>query len=403
MTDSLRPAADTLLHFLDDGGLLFSEDSQELYILNASAAFVWSCLENALERDEIVAIVERDYGVASPEAESQIDGLLLQWRALGLLAGTEQNRRLTQPRRGEEEEPTLAQWRSSAPLRWYSERFYKLLGTCFRLRYGTVAQESTVHPVLAHLESSAAEAAQVTAADLVREGEAHLLLLNGRRKERCALLSQLAPLVKWGLLAEAINSHAYLLYVHAGVVRSASGCLLLPAAPGSGKTSLTAALIHAGFTYLSDEVALLEEDTLQVLPVPVSLCIKDSAWDLLAPRHPGLHELAIHHRSDGKIVRYLNPPPAALDPEHERSYPVRWIVFPRYAPALRTELRPVQKADALHRLLKQCLAMPAPLDQRKVASIVRWISSIPCFEMPMSSLDDAVTLVNSLCRRPAAE
>jgi hypothetical protein len=145
-------------------------------------------------------------------------------------------------------------------------------------------------------------------------------------------------------------------------------------------------------------VAPLEEGTLHVRPVPVSLCVKDSAWDLLAPHYPEIRDLAIHHRWDGKIVRYLNPPAAILDPE--KSYPVRWIVFPRYSPDARTQLRPLAKAHALHRLLQQCLAMPAPLDQTKVASLVRWITKIPCYELPMSSLDDAVALVNGLCRRP---
>jgi hypothetical protein len=134
-------------------------------------------------------------------------------------------------------------------------------------------------------------------------------------------------------------------------------------------------------------------------PVPASLCLKDGAWDLLAPRYPEIRDLAIHHRWDGKIVRYLNPPPAALDPEADKSHPVRWIVFPRYSPEACTELRPLAKAHALHRLLQQCLAVPAPLDQAKVASLVNWISEIPCYELPMSSLDEAVALVDGLCQR----
>jgi hypothetical protein len=73
--------------------------------------------------------------------------------------------------------------------------------------------------------------------------------------------------------------------------------------------------------------------------------------------NPEIGELAIH-RSDGKIVRYLNPPRDTLDPEPDRSHPVRWIVFPRYISGTRTALRPLGKAAALHRLLKQCLAMP---------------------------------------------
>lgn len=398
MIDSPEPASGTFLRFLDDGGILFSEGSRDLYVLNATAAFVWCCLEDGLKRNQIVATVEREYGVASAEAKSQIDGLLLQWKELGLLAGTEQGRDPTQPW-GREEECHAAVCQNNEPPPAYSERFYELLSTSFRLRYRTAAQESAVHPVLAHLETQAPTAEQVTGADLVRDGEAHLLMVNGRVKERCALLNQLAPLVKWALLVEAINSHPYVLYVHAGVVRCATGCLLLPAEPGSGKTSLTAALIHAGFAYLSDEVALLEENTLHVRPVPVSLCLKNSAWELLAPRYPELRDLTIHHRWDGKIVRYLNPPAATLDLEPDRSHPVRWIVFPKYSPQARTALRPLGKADALHRLLKQCLAMPAPLDQVKVASLVRWISEIPCYELPMSSLDEAVALVDHLCQR----
>jgi hypothetical protein len=259
-------------------------------------------------------------------------------------------------------------------------------------------QEAAVHPVLAHLETPTSAAGPATTVDLACDGEKHLLLLNGTSSERSASLDELAPLVKGTLLLEAMNDFSYLLYIHAAVVRSASGCLLLPAAPGSGKSSLTAALIRAGFTYFSDEVALLEEGTLNVWPAPVSLCLKDGAWDLLAPRYPEIRDLAIHHRWDGKIVRYLNPPPAALDPGPEKSHPVHWIVFPRYSPQARTELRPLPKADALYRLLQQCLAVPAPLDQAKVASLVNWISEIPCYELPMSWLDEAVALVDGLCR-----
>ena len=41
---------------------------------------------------------------------------------------------------------------------------------------------------------------------------------------------------------------------------------LLPAAAGSGKSSLTAALVHSGLGYYSDEVALIEPGTFLVCP-----------------------------------------------------------------------------------------------------------------------------------------
>jgi hypothetical protein len=401
MTRSMRSVSGTRLHLLDEGAVLFHEHSQDLYLLNATAAFVWCCLEDGLERDQVLTAIEQEYGVARAAAARYVDLLLLQWEELKLLAGSERNRSPRTPPATHREATDPVSRSTDAPHLFHEERCYRLLTTFFRLRYASPAQEAVVHPVLAHLETPTSAAGPAATVDLACDGEKHLLLLNGTSSERSASLDELAPLVKGTLLLEAINNASYLLYIHAGVVRIASGCLLLPAAPGSGKSSLTAALIRAGFTYFSDEVALLEEGTLNVRPAPVSLCLKDGAWDLLAPRYPEIRDLAIHHRWDGKIVRYLNPPPAALGPRPEKSDPVHWIVFPRYSPEARTELQPVPKAHALHRLLQQCVAMPAPLDQAKVASLVRWISEIPCYELPMSSLDDAVSLVNGLCRRAA--
>ncbi len=394
----MQPRLDTRLHLLDDAGILFGEHSQNLYVLNATAAFVWSCAEDGLGRGQIVAAVEQAYDITGAAVAIQIDALFRQWAELGLLVGTEQNVRRQPASEDGQEGDSVEEWSGAVPLPSHSERPYRLLTTSFRVRYDSALQEATVHPVLAHLETPSPATEPAIAVDLVCVGEAHFLLLDGRLKERGARLDELAPIVKWALLAEAINRYRYLLYIHAGVVRSTRGCLLLPAPAGSGKTSLTAALVRAGFVYLSDEVALLEEGTPRVRPVPVSLCIKDSAWDLLAPRYPELRHVAVHHRFDGKIVRYLNPPSEALDPDPDMSHPVRWIVFPRHTPGAPTALLPLRRADALQRLLEQCLAMPKPLDQAKVASLVRWIADIPCFEMPMSSLDEAVALMHELCQ-----
>ena len=405
MIDHPRPASHARLHLTDDAGIVFSERSQDLYVLNATAAFVWCCLEDGLERDQIMAATEAAYGVPAAKAETDIDDLLCRWQQLGLLAGAEANcvRWSTQSEEGENEalrEPDAAKSLRDVPP-CHSVRSYQLLTTSFRLHYGTAAQEAVVHPILAHLEVAATPTARRTVVELVWCAGEHLLLVDGRCQQRCAELNELAPLVKRTLLVDAIDGCSSLLSIHAGVVRSPRGCLLLPAAAGSGKSSLTAALIRAGFVYLSDEVALLEEETLRVRPVPISLCVKEGGWDLLAPRYPELRDLAVHHRWDDKNVRYLNPPPESLDPESEKSHPVRWIVFPRYTPGAETALRPLPRVEALHRLLVQC-ASPTPLDQAKVASLVRWIDDLPCFDMPMSSLDEAVGLLDRLCRTGSA-
>jgi hypothetical protein len=381
---------------MDGGGLLFSEGSQGLYVLNATAAFIWCCLEDGLNRDQTVTSAVRAYNVPAATIEREMGALLRQWERQGLLASTERDSDGNGPGR-DQEGSDAAECPYDGLVPSYSVRHYRLLSTAFRLRYATPMQDHAVHPVLAHLETPPSKSAQPTALDVVWNGEQHLLILDGCCKHRCSQINELAPLVKYTLLVEAINSYHYLLYIHAGVVRGPRGCILLPAAAGSGKTSLTAAMIRAGFFYLSDEVALLEKGTLWVRPVPVSLCVKDGAWDLLSSRYPELRHRMVHHRRDSKLVRYLNPPPAAMDPEPGRSYPVRWIVFPSYMPRVQTALRPLSHVDALRRLLEQCLAMPELLDQTKVEDLVRWIESTQCFELPMSSLDEAVALLRTYC------
>jgi hypothetical protein len=106
----------------------------------------------------------------------------------------------------------------------------------------------------------------------------------------------------------AVQRYPYLLEIHAGVVSNREKCLLFPAAPGSGKTTLTAGLAAAGFQYFSDEVALLEEPELEVWPVPISLSIKSGALECLTPLFPQLRRSAKHTREDVETVTYLNPP-----------------------------------------------------------------------------------------------
>jgi hypothetical protein len=194
----------------------------------------------------------------------------------------------------------------------------------------------------------------------------------------------------------AINRDRYFLAIHAGVVSNGEQCIVLPGRTGSGKTTLTAALSGDGFHYFSDEFALLEQGTLRARPVPLSLTIKRGAVELLTSYYPGLGGLLAHTREDGQTVRYLNPVEGLVD--CERSDPVGWIIFPHYEACAVTALRPVSKPEALRRLLRECLVLPELLDRAGVESLVRWIQTVSCLELPMSSLPDAVSLVKRRCR-----
>jgi hypothetical protein len=94
--------------------------------------------------------------------------------------------------------------------------------------------------------------------------------------------------------------------------------------------------------------------------------------------------------------------PAGRPRDPERSHAVRWVIFPHYDAGAITSLRPLSRPEALRRLLRECLALPDSLDRAGVESLVRWIRTVDCFELPMSSLADAVGLVKQHCGLPVS-
>jgi len=75
--------------------------------------------------------------------------------------------------------------------------------------------------------------------------------------------------------------HSPLLCVHAGVVSGPEGLLAIPGESGLGKTTLVAALVRAGFGYVSDEALAVDRATGQVSAFARPLALRGDVWTLL--------------------------------------------------------------------------------------------------------------------------
>jgi hypothetical protein len=271
------------------------------------------------------------------------------------------------------------------------ERVYRMLETSFRIRFAATAQERLVHSALAHLEIGAHSDDDVIY-DVVETEAGHVVLEAWVPRGYCRRLEELTPIVKALMSQSARHRARYFLEIHAGVVSTGDVCILLPGPSGSGKSTLTLGLALAGFAYFSDEVALLDEVTLEVRPFPLGLALKPGSISTIASALPQAGSIDAHHRDDGRKVRYLSPgwlgPMVADVP-----VPARWLIFPAYSPGARTELRPIARSEALRRLLQECTTLPELLDSMRVEQLVRWMRTLACYELPMSSLDEGVALV----------
>ena len=109
-----------------------------------------------------------------------------------------------------------------------------------------------------------------------RPGYSHFLYRGYRRLAHSRDIDVLLQLWESDLHAQVAAHSRERLFIHAGVVGWHGRAILLPGRSFSGKTTLVAALVRAGATYLSDEYAVLDPNGL-VYPYAKPLSLRDEA------------------------------------------------------------------------------------------------------------------------------
>lgn len=383
-----RPGEEVSFHPLDEAGLLLDARRGELVALSPAGAFLWCALAEGLGRNETVARLAAARRIRPEQAEAELDAWLADLAARDLLAP----RRAVSGRADPASAPTYI--RTAAPVPAGPVRMrLRLFDTVVDLGLPGTALARRVAPALQHLRSDADPALVV---ELVRASDGFALVAEDRVVERCREVRAVPPMVKGGLVQLAANRARFGLWIHAAMLRVNGQALLLPAAPGSGKTCLSAGLARAGLAYHSDETTLLEPQTLAARGLPVALTVKRDAWPLIAKRYPELLDQPFHERVDGRIVRYLPPPIRPGDPALDRAWPVRWIVLPSFREGAQTRFEPVSRVETLRAVLDECLALRLPLDPPTVDRLVEWIGGIECRRLVFGDLDEAIVLVRAL-------
>jgi HprK-related kinase A len=157
------------------------------------------------------------------------------------------------------------------------------------------------------------------------------------------------PLLEWGmnfLFAERLGFH---LLLHAGAVEFGGRAVILPATPGSGKSTLTAALTASGFRLLSDEFGVVRFSDGHLLPLLRPIALKNDSIDVIARFAP---QVAIGPRFPGTrkgTVAHMAPDSYAIVNRHVAALPAL-IVFPRYDPRVDCRIEPEKRSHAFSRL-----------------------------------------------------
>lgn len=202
------------------------------------------------------------------------------------------------------------------------------------------------------------------------------------------------PLFEWGLnWCIATRAHQYLM-LHSGSVELNGFALLLPALPGSGKSTLTAALAYRGWRLMSDEFSLVQLQSGLLHPIPRAVPLKNQSIDVIRKFAPEAALGPLFKRTRKGDVAHVRPPPDSLQRQLETARP-RWIVFPRYQANRPTRLTPMLKSMAFTRLAHNSFnyRLIGAMGFERLSSLIR---TCACYSAEFSDLEDMVRTLTDL-------
>jgi len=223
--------------------------------------------------------------------------------------------------------------------------------------------------------------------------------VDGRAPHEDMPAAQALPVLEWGInLVIALRSHSFLM-LHAAAVENGGRAILLPAAPGQGKTTLCAGLSLRGWRLLSDEFGLIRPGHTELIPVPRPMALKNESIDVIRRFEPeAVIGPEISNTRKGTVA-HVKPSAQSID-EMRQAAPAHWIVFPRWRHEASTSLTEVSKAEGFMFLATNAFNYEL-LGEAAFHTVAGLVNQTRCFRFEYSDLDDAVEMLTDFAARDA--
>lgn len=187
------------------------------------------------------------------------------------------------------------------------------------------------------------------------------------------------------------------LVIHAAVLERNGCAAILPAPPGSGKSTLCAALVSRGWRLLSDELALVDPASGELVPLPRPVSLKNASIGLMREYAPdAVFSTPVADTVKGTVA-HMKAPADSIARAAETARP-GWIVFPRYVAGAAPQLVPVPRARAFMRLAQNAFNYSV-LGGTGFAAVGDLVDASQSFDFSYSRLDDAVAVFAQLAER----
>ena len=221
-----------------------------------------------------------------------------------------------------------------------------------------------------------------------------LFMLDGQTPFLPYPLSHAFPLFEWGLnWGIAMQAHQYLM-LHSAVVERSGRALLLPAWPGSGKSTLCAALVNRGWRLFSDEFGLVRLGDGYLIPLPRPMPLKNRSIDVIREFAPDAELGPSFHGTRKGTVAHLASPAVSVE-KYNVPAPPGWLVFPRYRSGAPLRLETIPKQQAFIKLANNSFNYQL-LGLQGFQSVTRLVRDCDSYILSYSNLDEAIDALNRL-------
>jgi PqqD family protein of HPr-rel-A system len=380
----------------------------QAHLLNQTAALILERCDGEAALDDLVGELAAEFGAEPEIVDRDVRALLVDLR----------DRRLLDEPGSDDEQATIGAMRSAEPARpsitpepphdpgdWVSvSPTFPMLDAHVRIRTDNHTIGRYVDQVLASLITAGPTMPpppdgdlgelSVRSLDLVTTGNHIRILVDGVEVGGGHDLDSAVTVLHWQLNQLAIEATSTRVLLHASAVQRRDGVAVFPAESNSGKSTLAAGLVRAGFGYVTDEAVAVDPPTGLVIPFPKPISLDPGSWPLFPEHRPAVTG------AEGEFFHdqwHLDP--RVLDPDAltdlGTSQSVTLVAFPEHvegAPTTAVALRP---AEVLLGLLRNAfnLAEVGPPGVAVLARIARDASGV---RLTVGDLDDAVRLIRSI-------
>ena len=199
------------------------------------------------------------------------------------------------------------------------------------------------------------------------------------------------PLLEWGsnwCVAQTCNAF---LVLHCGVVHFKGRTFLLPASPGSGKSTLSVSLDQIGGQLLSDEFGLLDPDTLDAHAYPRLVPLKNDAIGVIKTSFPDATlGPTIPDTRKGTIAHY-RPTKESIEGPSSRKPDA--IYFPLFDRSAEPSIMNIPKEEAFIKLTNNAFNYHL-LGKVGFDALVRLVSECETCAFTYNSTESAVKLLS---------